>query len=336
MDMMSLKKLTQYQKSNININNSIVKIKDFYNIMIKQILFITFLLSFNTFYSSNINKNETLFEAAIRNELNHIKYMIKKNININATNQDGMNALHLSSDINIVQLLIENGANINAINNFGSTPLHWAVSQDSQAITKLLIKHKANINYQDNNGNTPLHFAIFNNKELTLILIRAGANVNITNNMGSTPLLTALASGYLEIANYLTLAGAKNIKNSYGRSPIIYTSIDRGFELRESLKSQDIDPLIKSIFIEDYKQAIQLIEDGADLMIQDYNGDTALHWAFIKTNQNLIKLLLERGADYNFPNLKAETPLDILKKINNQDFILYIQDLLKDETNFIK
>lgn len=301
----------------------------------KKILLIIFFLT-NILYAKTIDENVSLFDGITRGETALVEYMLKKRANVNATNIDGMSPLHLVSDLKLAQLLIINGADVNAKNRIGSTPLHWAISRELFDIAKLLIEYGADIDAQDNNGNTPLHFSVLKDDRLTLLLIRSGANVNITNKMGTTPLLTALSHGNIKTSTYLTLAGAKNIKNIEALSPTTFTSIDQSFEIKQVLETEDMDPLIKAIFIENYNLARQLILDGVDLQSQDINGNTALHWAFNKKNRYLAKLLLQKGANYNTFNTKDQSPLDVLQLLDDKSFIKYIQTLLIDKTNFLK
>jgi len=52
----------------------------------------------------------------------------------------------------------------------------------------------------------------------------------------------------------------------------------------------------------------------ADPNLQDYCGDTALHWAVLTKDTARVQLLLVYGADYKIKNNRGKTPLDFAKK----------------------
>lgn len=53
--------------------------------------------------------------------------LITAKANVNAANQDGLTALHLTAKTNIAQMLMDAGANINARDEHGHTPLDLAL-----------------------------------------------------------------------------------------------------------------------------------------------------------------------------------------------------------------
>lgn len=70
-----------------------------------------------------------------------------------------------------------------------------------------------------------------------------------------------------------------------------------------------------------------LIEYGADINIQDGQGNTSLHIAMQYINFNIAKYLIDNGADLNIINNEGKTPIDIAKEINNKEAINYLNKL---------
>ncbi|KAJ3261416.1 Ankyrin repeat domain-containing protein 40 [Boothiomyces macroporosus] len=70
------------------------------------------------------------------------------------------------------------------------------------------------------------------------------------------------------------------------------------------------------------KAVLFYLENGADINNQNkMNGWTALHWACSRGQEELIKILLNRGADANLLDNKQRKPIDLMKKENKIDFV---------------
>jgi ankyrin repeat protein len=83
---------------------------------------------------------------------------------VNATNGDDENALHLAAhrnDLEAARLLIEAGINIDQRGDLGRTPLHYAVSFGHRDMVLLLIESGADVHACDE-GDTPFGLARLN------------------------------------------------------------------------------------------------------------------------------------------------------------------------------
>ncbi len=65
----------------------------------------------------------------------------------------------------------------------------------------------------------------------------------------------------------------------------------------------------------------KLIEAGADVNVQNKNGDTALHLAIDNKNTEIIKKLIEAGADVNVQNKNGDTALHLATDNENTEII---------------
>ena len=75
-----------------------------------------------------------------------------------------------------------------------------------------------------------------------------------------------------------------------------------------------------------YGIAEKLIKDGADINDTDSCGDTALHWACIRSNTKLVKYLIDKGADVNKQNNDGE---NALARVDGHTDHQIIKDLLE-------
>lgn len=92
-----------------------------------------------------------------------------------------------------------------------------------------------------------------------------------------------------------------------GNFEIVYLLIERGANVNAVCHGET--PLLKVVALNNYKFAKALIDKGAKVNVADEHlGNTPLHYAAIKKNTEMIKLLLSKGADIYAENLKGDTP----------------------------
>ncbi|MFK2796470.1 ankyrin repeat domain-containing protein [Bacillus cereus] len=158
-----------------------------------------------------------------------------------------------------------------------------------------LLKQGSNINATDNQGRTPLMIATYKNDVKTAkMLIESGADVNIQDDMKNNPFLYAGAEGYLDILKLTIDAGADpTITNRYGGTALI--------------------PASENGYIEVIKEL--LTRTNIDVNHVNNLGWTALMEAIVlnngnETQQQVIRLLIEHGADVNIPDHDGVTPLE--------------------------
>ena len=149
-------------------------------------------------------------------------------------------------------------------------------------------------------GEAPLHLAAkydFENPYphgdgqtvgLVPLLLDHGADVNARDEDGNTPLHLTHQTF---IAGQLIKNGAEvNAENNMGETPLIRI-------LRDGKPSLGFVCFLKN--------------KGSDVNARDYEGNTALHWAAVRKEEDIGALLVENGADILAKNSKGQTPLDI-------------------------
>lgn len=189
--------------------------------------------------------------------------------------------------------------------------------------TKVKEQQRYSIDVIDPSGNTPLTLACTKKAPLEIIkmLISTGANVNFSNKDGDTPLTLACTGvdSSVEVIEYLLKQGA-NINHANKKG---YTAL----AIACSVKSL---PIIKC-----------LIQADASMHSLDNDGNSPLHLASLhlassKLFKNppisidIIKVLVEAGADPNQKNKTGRTPLFHVCEANHAEGIAFLLPLTKE------
>ncbi|KAM0264307.1 hypothetical protein ACHAQJ_000797 [Trichoderma viride] len=234
--------------------------------------------------------NQTVLLDAIWRENEDIAgVLIEKGADINIKNRNGHTALWVAFEYQqwaIMQLFINKGADINTRDNGGKIVLsfilqNWWPTPMIQDISRLLIEKGADINAKDNHMRTPLLEAVWRLHKPTMeLLVEKGADINATDDNRWTPLLEACWHRNMDVIEFLVEKGADiNAKGSDGRTALLLI-----------LHSEPRYSMTKSI-------ARFLIEKGADIHAKDNDGRTALQEASTNEHEDIVKLLIEKGAD---------------------------------------
>ena len=216
------------------------------------------------------------------------------------------------------QLLV-NESNVN-----GKSPLHIAVARANFPLVEMLLNYGAAANCQDLDGNTPLHLST--HIDILGLLIHLGqANPNIPNNQGFCALHIAVCR--LDISSIQLLlrrsADLNVADNSNWLTPLHLLTSDRDFGL---FAGKDDGKRIK------IANLLCSMSNAIDVNFQDRSGNSPLHnVAVLEIEEacDLLRILLENGADPNLTNARKQTPLhllchnDALRKVGVMQEMLY-------------
>ncbi|MCG8467272.1 MAG: ankyrin repeat domain-containing protein [Gemmatimonadetes bacterium] len=154
-------------------------------------------------------------DAAMRGEVDAVRELLRRGLDVNAAQGDGMTALHWAAergDVELADMLIYAGANARAVTRIGQyTPLHLASRTGNLDVARSLIAAGAVIDAATSNtGVTPLHLAAgAGSADLVTLLLDAGADADAREaSWEQTPLTFAAAQNRADAIRALIAGGA--------------------------------------------------------------------------------------------------------------------------------
>jgi len=221
-------------------------------------------------------KGLTAFAHAVYiGELESAKYLLKKGADINEVDKSGntvLNTITVWNRIDLATFLIENGADVNKSDNLGNTPLYEACVHSSLEMVKLLLDSGADVNFTNTYGQSPL--MVCNNIKVADLLIENGANEDLEDIDGETVMSYAVNNN--EFTFYLSLP-----------------------------------PFLRAVYVGNIDRVNKLLDEGANIN-ETYDSFTGLILASKRFNYDMIRLLLERGADPNIIDDMGYAAIDSL------------------------
>ncbi|XP_036430777.1 ankyrin repeat and SOCS box protein 5b isoform X1 [Colossoma macropomum] len=216
------------------------------------------------------------------------------------------------------------------------SPLHEAASQGRLLALKTLLSQGYNANIITIDHVTPLHEACLGDHvACARALIEAGANVNATTIDGVTPLFNACSAGSATCAEVLLEHGANPQPELCQPSPIHEASSKGKTACVEALIAwgadvdYDIPHLGTPLYIACSSRELQctqkLLDGGANVQKGRFL-DTPLHAAAEKDCPDIIKVLLEFGANINARNLELQRPVETAPPSSMAEGILLLYE----------
>ncbi|XP_044270885.1 protein phosphatase 1 regulatory subunit 12A isoform X7 [Tribolium madens] len=209
-----------------------------------------------------------------------------------------------AGDKDEVLRLLENGADINTANVDGLTALHQACIDDNSEMVEFLVDHGADVNRGDNEGWTPLHAtASCGFLYIAKYLIEKGANVAAVNNDGELAVDISECQKMEDLLN-------EEIKK-------------RGIDC-DAARNEE-----KRIMLQDAKEWLATKSPLVDAP-HPKNGATALHVAAAKGYTDVMKILLQCGADIDAQDIDGWTPLHAAAHWGHKDACQILAENLAD------
>ena len=284
-------------------------------------------------------QSSQIANAAMNGDTETVRALLKKGLDVNEAQGDGTTALHwaaMKGDAELTQMLLFAGANHRATTRLGAyTPLYLAAKGGHSAVVAALLAAGADPKALTTNGATPLMIAAAGGDPRTITaLVENGSDINAKDAAkGETPLMFAAAFNRVEAVKLLLARGAdhkattkvvdlfaltapeeEQMARQAGRAAPARADIagaTRAYRYNELISSQGGMSALHFAAREGFTDVVKaLVEGGADLN-QANAGDrtTPLLIAIINGHFDLAKWMLEKGADPNAAAFNGVAPL---------------------------
>lgn len=264
-------------------------------------------------------------------------------------------ALHGYEDV--LNLLIKKGTNPDAKckTSTSDTPLYWAAKYGHEAVLDILLENGADFrhvinSYRDSYRDTAMGAAVTQgHTAIVKRLLNAGMKVDddLQGDAGKYALIEAAGTGKEDMVDLLIKYGADaNMEDSSGfySNPLIAAAVQRHRKIVEKLVSKGANintnqkvgsgirnPLLAAIarykFVtnnETFEMVKLLLDLGANPNITHPTGETPLCEAVTWGDADVVNLLLKQNADVNQKNENDSTPLHLAVCLSRQEKVLML------------
>lgn len=252
------------------------------------------------------NKEEEFMSYLLKLERNEI--------DVNLRDETGNYLISFAVIMNnwkIVEALITYGARLDIIDSEGYSILYNPIKFDYREMVETLIKLNSKIigisiiNLKDNRGSVPLFYAIkYKNKHALEKLLNAGSDVNYKNNDNMNSLHLAVLRKDIEIVKKvlpnINNVNARTTKGStalhyacnFGLTNIVQLLLANGAKQDIMEIEYDFYPVFYSVVQNNFEITKILIDSGLNPNLQDYQGNTILHYAIIYNHTEILNYIL--------------------------------------------
>jgi ankyrin repeat protein len=260
-----------------------------------------------------------LLFAAREGALASLQIMAKAGTDLNLTEPDGTNALVMAlinAHYDAAAFLLEAGADPNVADKYGRTALYAAVDMNTMepSVTRPAP--------QESDKTRPLDVAraaLAHGAKVDPLLTKPTPGRGLSDDpdlilrSGATPFIRAAKTGDVAAMQLLLDHGADPRASTKDGVTTLMAAAGMGWRYGQSQVPES-----------DSLKAVQFcLEHGADVNAVNVTGGTALHGAASHGANDIIRLLVERGAKLDVKDKRNRTPLDIAEGGRERGAVAY-------------
>jgi ankyrin repeat protein len=278
---------------------------------------------------ANGNPEKKLFPLCLAVQQRRVelaRLLLRYDPDVHAVDTSGYDALQHAAKRgldDIVGELLARGADANRLSRREGTALRIATEAGHQETVRVLLEHGADPNVGDEGRSTVLHLAICRGRtELAKLLVDHGADVNAMTRRVASPLYEAIARKNIEMVRYLLEHGADPHLGSVRETPqaaavrYSHPEITRLLsDYRENRgRNNEGDAAATSIAGPPSDGPQETLTQQWERLFGPGQKNDFLVAAVEDGNCDLVKGLLEAGADPNAPNKLKESLVTVLSR----------------------
>ncbi|XP_066023099.1 E3 ubiquitin-protein ligase MIB2-like isoform X3 [Pocillopora verrucosa] len=275
-----------------------------------------------------------LQHAVLRGNKRAVERIFAKTGNsLNVVKDDGFTTLHIAA-INdhreIAKILLTKpGCEVDAPTAKNHSALHLAAIQGYSVMVEMLLDHGANVNAVDYYGNTALHITLMKEHEqqrnllgldlllgvrkksasfvaVTRSLLSYGAEVLKANDSGETPLDKCRGSEVEQLIREIAACGG----TTHNKKIPSFESLSWSQEMESEDIKADID-LVNAARSNNLSRLTEILDVNPERIDDLVGGHTALHVACRQGHCDIIRELLERGANMDIVDNQGYTAMHL-------------------------
>ncbi|XP_018122170.1 provisional ortholog of ankyrin repeat domain 52 L homeolog isoform X1 [Xenopus laevis] len=271
---------------------------------------------------------DTALHASCRKrDVDAAKLLVEYGANVDCQNEEGQTPLHIvawAGDEMMLKFLHQCKTNANITDKMERTPLHVAAERGNTNVVEILTeKFRSNVLARTKDGNTLMHIASqCGHPETALAFLKRGVLLHMPNKSGAVCLHAAAKRGHTAVVKALLQKGAHvdaRTKDNYTalhiaaencKPQVVQTLLGFGAQVQLKGGKAQETPLHVAARIKDgEKVAEMLIKSGADINVEQENGETAMHISAQHGNLKMITALIEEGGEPTWQSKNQENPL---------------------------
>lgn len=298
--------------------------------------------------TGGVGSGDEVYQAIRSNDMAKLRALVRTAADANAKTDAGDPLLMIAASVGSeesMRFLLDQGADVNAQNAFGSTALIWAATD--LAKVQLLVARGANVNAAAKTGRTAAMVAAMSEGAAPIVRLLAskGADLKARDAFQSTLLIAAATGNNLDIMRLALDAGVDPSASSvtgvtalfmavyHANVPAVQLLLSKGARVDAvadvptlfpggdpksgPIALRKATPLMIAAAMGTPELVKTLLDAGANVNAKDSRSMTPLMFAVAKNRQDpaVIRMLIERGADPGVQSNVGETAADWARKV---------------------